>query len=45
MLSATHDGNASLNLVTAAPDLIKALHNLFRRPQLQTKSFLIPYFN
>ena len=40
-----HHGNASLNVGTAAPNLIKALHNLFRRPQLQTKSFPIPYFN
>ena len=40
-----HHGNTSLNLVTAAPNLIKALYNLFRRPQLQTKSFPIPYFN
>ena len=40
-----HYGSASLNQVTTTPNLIKALHNLFRRPQLQTKSFLIPYFN
>ena len=40
-----HHGNASLNQVTTTPNLIKALHNLFRRPQLQTKSFPIPYFN
>ena len=32
-----HHGNASLNQVsTTTPNLIKALHNLFRRPQLQT---------
>ena len=29
-----HHGNASLNLVTTAPNLIRALHNPFRRPQL-----------
>ena len=34
-----HHGNASLNLFTAAPNLIKVLHNLVRRPHLQTKSF------
>ena len=36
-----HHGNASLNQVTTTPNLIKALNNLFRRPQLQTKSFPI----
>ena len=30
-----------LNLVTAAPNLIKTLHNLFIGPQLQTKYFPI----
>ena len=40
-----HHGSASLNQVTTTPNLIKALHNLFRRPQVQTKSFPIPYFN
>ena len=40
-----HHGYASLNPVTAAPNLIKTLHNLFRSPQLQTKSFPIPYFH
>ena len=39
-----HHGNASLDLVTAALNLIKTLLNLFRRPQLQIKSFPIPYF-
>ena len=33
-----HHGNAFLNLVTAAPNLIKTLRNLFMRPQLQTYS-------
>ena len=36
-----HHGHASLNQVTTTLNLIKALHNLFRRPQLQTKSFPI----
>ena len=40
-----HHGNASLNQVTTTLNLIKALYNLFKRPQLQTKSFPIPYFN
>ena len=38
-----HHGNVSSNLVIATPNLIKALYILFRRPQLQTKSFPIPY--
>ena len=38
-------GYTFLNLVTAAPNLIKTLYNIFRRPQLQTKSFPIPYFH
>ena len=37
-----HHGNAFQNLVTTAPNLIRTLHNLFRRLQLQTKSFLSP---
>ena len=36
-----HHGNASLNLFTAAPNLIKVLQNLIRRPHVQTKSFPI----
>ena len=40
-----HHGNASLNLFTAAPNLITVLHNPVRRPHLQTKSFPIPYFH
>ena len=36
-----HHGNASQNLFTAAPNLIKVVQNLVRRPQLQTKSFLL----
>ena len=38
-------GNASLNLFTAAPNLITVLYNPFRRPHLQTKSSPIPYFH
>ena len=40
-----HHGNASLNLLTAAQNPIKVLHNLVRRPHLQTQSFPIPYFH
>ena len=40
-----HHGNAFQNLVTATPNVIKILNNLFMRPQLQTKSFPIPYFH
>ena len=39
-----HRGNASLNQVTTTPNLIKALHNLFKRPQLQAKSFSYSLF-
>ena len=42
LLSEYHNGNASLNLATAAPNL---MNTLLRRPQLQTKSFLISCFN
>ena len=37
-----HHASASLNLFTAAPNLIKVLHNLVRRPHLQPSLFLFP---